>query len=175
MSFDIQGYLSDLVVREDDEELKKAQEIIELTELICDDAWLARQDHFGSAGAMERQLEYIGGTLLPNVETQISRMSSDGVMGESYVQDSWFGATNSENPHISDEIDKDERLDNRIAFANQLRTRMRTAAIIFVTRVRAHDALSSTLEQLSYQGIKSKAAANRLANNQRSVSNVATG
>lgn len=173
--FNLQEFLSELAVPENDIELKQALEIIELTEIICDDAWLARQDHFGSAGAMERQLEYIGSTLLPNVETQISRMSSDGVRGESYVQDSWFGATNTENPHISDEVDKDERIDNRIEFANQLRTRMRTAAIIFVTRVRAHDALSSTLEQLSYQGIKAKAASNRRANENRAVSKVATG
>ena len=40
---------------------------------------------------------------------------------------------------------------------------MRTAAILFVTRVRAHDAISKTLEQLTYSGIKAKAASNREA------------
>ena len=165
--FKLQDYLDELSVHEDDQEVKQALEIIHLTELICDDAWLARQDHYGSAGAMERQIEYIGGTLLPNVENQITRMASSGVRGESLTQDSWFGNTNSDDPVTGGDEDKDDRINNRIEFANQLRVRMRTAAILFVTRVRAHDALSSALEQLSYSGIKAKANTNRLANEKK--------
>jgi hypothetical protein len=161
--FNLQEYLNQLVVNQDDQELKQALEIVELTELICDDAWLARQDHFGSAGAMERQLEYLGGTLLPNAEARIARMASTGVMNESYVQDSWFGTTNSESSHTADEVGVDQQIDNQQSFVEQLKVRMRTAAILFVTRVRAHDEISNILEQLSYSGIKSKAAANRRA------------
>ena len=161
--FNLQDYLDNLGVSKDDEEVKKALEIVELTELICDDAWLARQDHYGSAGAMERQLEYLGGTLLPNAEARIARLSSTGVMGESYVQDSWFGSTNADDQHVNNEIDKDQVISEQQAFVEQLKVRMRTAAILFVTRVRAHDALSGMLEQLSYTGIKQKAAQNRRA------------
>ena len=159
--FNLQEYLNDLGIVEGDEEVKRALEIVELTELICDDAWLARQDHYGSAGAMERQLEYLGGTLLPNAEARIARLSSGGITSESYVQDSWFGTTNADDQHDSDETDKDQVISDQQAFCEQLRTRMRTAAILFVTRVRAHDAISLMLEQLSYAGIKQKAEANR--------------
>ena len=164
--FNINQYLSDLTVLEDDVELKQAMELVELTELICDDAWLARQDHFGSAGAMERQLEYLGGTLLPNAENKKTRMSSGGVIGESYVMDNWFGMSNEENRHENEEISFDQQLEDQENFIDSLKTRMRTAAILFVTRVRAHDELSKTLDQLTYSGIKAKAASNRQAKQQ---------
>ncbi|MAG26337.1 hypothetical protein CMI47_12375 [Candidatus Pacearchaeota archaeon] len=161
--FKLNDYLSELVVEQDDPELMKALDIVELTELVCDDAWLARQDHYGSAGAMERQIEYLGTTLLPNAEAKLSRMESRGVIGESYTQDSWFGTANEEDPHINDEIPFDQQVEDQKNFIDQLKGRMRTAAILFVTRVRAHDALSMTLDQLSYSGIKAKAESNRQA------------
>ena len=164
--FDIRTFLSELKVEQDDAELEKAQDIIKLTEIICDDHWLARQDHYGSAGAMERQIEYIGSNLLPNAEGKLQRMSSKGVMGESYTQDHWFGTTNeepTENAHVSQEVPFDVQVEAQQDFVEQLQKRMRTAAILFVTRVRAHDILSDQLEQLSYSGIKAKAAANRQA------------
>ena len=77
--FNLNTYLNELVVTKDDEEYIKANDIIELTNVICDDPWLARQDHFGSAGAMERQLEYLGGTLLPNAQSRAARMASKGI------------------------------------------------------------------------------------------------
>ena len=60
------------------------------------------------AGAMERQLEFLGGTLLPNAEDKLTRMESNGILGESYTKDSWFGATNEEDPHVNDEIPFDQ-------------------------------------------------------------------
>lgn len=161
--FNLNQYLSELTVEPDDEELIKANEIIELTEIICDDAWLARQDHYGSAGAMERQIEYLGGTLLPNAEAKLQRMSGEGIIGESYTQDSWFGTTNEDDPHVNDEVSFDQQIEDQQNFVDGLRTRMRTAAILFVTRVRAHDDLSKTLDQLTYGAIKAKAASNRAA------------
>lgn len=168
--FNLQEFVNDMTVTEDDTEYKQSLEIVELIQLICEDAWLARQAMYGMAGAMERQLTYIGGTLLPNTEQRITRYSGEGVSGESYVMDNWAGVTNADKPHINDE-NPTEALDNAQNFAEQLRTRMRTAAILFVTHVRAHDDLSSTLEQLSYAGIKAKANANRNA----STKQVATG
>jgi hypothetical protein len=163
MTFSIGQYMQDLTVSPDDEELEKAKDHAELTELICEDAWLARQAHFGVAGAMERQLEYLGGTLLPNAEQRISKMASDGVIGESYSVDSWFGTTNEDDPHINDEIAFDQQIDDQKDFAEGLRDRMRTAAIIMATNIRAHDDISKTLNQLTYGAIKAKASANRAA------------
>jgi hypothetical protein len=162
-NFSVNQYMKDMIVKTDDEELIKAMDIIELTEAICDDRWLARQDHFGSAGAMERQLEYLGGTLLPNAQKKLERMNNDGVMGESYTIDSWFGTSNADDPHINDEIPYDQLIDDQRTFIDQLHVRMRTAAILFATRVRAHDEISKQLDQLTYGAIKAKAASNRQA------------
>ena len=161
--FSLQQYLAVLSVKEDDEELEKAQDIVKLTNIICDDKWLARQDHFGSAGAMERQLTYLGNTLLPNAEAKLQRMNSGGVFGESYVIDSWFGSSNEDAPHTNDEVPFDQLVDDQATFIDELRTRMRTAAILFVTRVRAHDEISKDLDQLTYGAIKSQASSNRKA------------
>ena len=164
MTFDLTSYLNDLEVEQDDIELKQATEMVELTQLICDDAWLARQAMFGMAGAMERQLQYLGDTLLPNTERRLQRLGSDGVVGESYTQDSWFGTTNAEEPHVNEEEKtKDQLIDDSQTFADQLRARMRTAAIIFVVHVRAHDEISKILEQFTYGQIKQKADENRAA------------
>ena len=169
MTFDLATYLDDMVVTQDDPDLKLAIDSVELTELACDDAWLARQEHYGVAGAMERQLEYLGGTLVPNAESRIQRMSSKGVMGESYTMDSWFGTSNEDDQHVNDEIALDQLIDDQQTFVDGLHRRMRVAAIRFVTRVRAHDDLSKTLEQLTYGGIKAKAETNRQAAAARGV------
>ena len=169
--FNLNTYLSELVVPVNDEVLSKAKDIVELTEIICDDQWLARQAHFGYAGAMERQLEYLGTQLLPTAEDKLKRMNSDGVIGESYTQDSWFGTANADDPHINDEIAFDQLIDDQQTFVDELQSRMRTAAILFVTCVRAHDVLSKELNQLTYGGIKSKAASNAAARNKQSKLN----
>tara|TARA_R100001082_G_scaffold79814_1_gene47114 strand:+ start:11803 stop:12312 length:510 start_codon:yes stop_codon:yes gene_type:complete len=156
--WNLNAYLSDLVVEQDDEEFLAAKDLVEASAILCNDKWLTRQAHFGMAGAMERQLEFLGGTLLPNAEDKLRRMESNGIIGESYTKDSWFGATNEEDPHINDEIPFDQVKDDQQTFIEEIRTRMRTAAIIFVVHVRAHDLLSSILQpqQLSYSAIKTK-------------------
>ncbi|KKL46827.1 hypothetical protein LCGC14_2341640 [marine sediment metagenome] len=163
--FNLQAFLNDLVVKQDDEELEKSLDIVQLTAILCNDPWLTRQAYYGMAGAMERQIVYLGETLLPNTESRISRMASTGIIGESYTQDSWFGTTNADDPHVNEEVSFDQQIDDAKTFAEQLRDRMRTAAIIFVTHVRAHDEISKSIEppQLTYGQIKSKAEANRVA------------
>ncbi len=163
--FNLQAFLNELVVKEGDEEVNQAQDIVQLIAVICDDPWLTRQAYYGMAGAMERQITYLGETLLPNTESRISRMNSSGIIGESYTQDSWFGTTNADDPHVNDEVSFDQQIDDAQTFADQLRTRMRTAAIIFVTHLRAHDDISKDIDppQLTYGQIKSKALANRRA------------
>ena len=163
--FNVNTFLHELVVSEDDIELKLANDSVELTELACDDAWLARQEHYGVAGAMERQIEYLGGTLIPNAERRLTQSGSAGVGGESYTFDSFSGSTNADDQHINDEVDSNYRDQETRDFITGLEKRMRTAGIRMITRVIAHDKLSKLLtpEQLSYGGIKGKAASNRKA------------
>ena len=161
--FNMNEYLNELVVAQDDEELLSCLEGIKMYEMICDDAWLARAHHFGVAGAMERQLEYIAGTLLVNAQEKLSRMKSNGIIGESYTMDSWFGTTNEDDPHVNEEVSFDQQVDDQETFIDNLESRIRTGAILFVTHVRAHDEISKDLNQPSYGGIKAKAAANRAA------------
>ena len=163
MTFNITEFLNEMTVADDNEELQLAVDSVKLTELGCDDAWLARQEHYGVAGAMERQIEYLGTTLLPVAENKITQAASNGVRGESYCADNWFGTTNSTSPHESNDVSPDQQVEDAQNFADGLRSRMRTAAIRMVTRIRAHDEISKDLGQLTYGMIKAKAEANRRA------------
>mgnify|MGYP003153105975 CR=1 FL=1 len=159
--FDVNKFLNELVVSEDDMDLKTANDTVEICELGCDDAWLARQEHYGAAGAMERQIEFLGNSMIPNAESRITRMASGGVSGESYQFNSFTGFSNEEDQHINDEVDNEHLLDEQRKFRDQLVYRQRKAGIRMITRVIAHDKLSKTLDQLSYGGIKKKAAHNK--------------
>jgi hypothetical protein len=161
--FALNEYLKELssTVTPDNDELQRAKDHVELTALICDDPWLSRQAYYGVAGAMERQIEYLGNTLLPNSEAKLQKMNMNGVMGESYTIDSWFGTANKDDPHINEEIALDVLIDDQETFCQGLRDRMKTAAIIFVCNMKAHDEVSKILDQLTYSGIKARAAMNK--------------
>jgi hypothetical protein len=159
--FNVNSYINDLKVDPKDEELSQAKDMVTLTALICDDAWLCRQAYYGMAGAMDRQLEYLGGTLLPNAEQRLNRLEGNGILSEGDVTVDWF--SNEDKPHINEDRPIDQLVDDQKAFIDGLVVRMRTAAIIFVTHCRAHDDISKDLEQLSYNGIRAKASSNREA------------
>jgi hypothetical protein len=154
-------YIKDLVVNEDDPKLQEAKDSVEVSELLCNDPWLLRQLHYGVAGAMERQMDYLFNDLIPSVESKIARLNGQTVSRE-IVQPSWAGSTNSEEPHINDEA-PDQAIDNSQTFLESLENRVRTAAIIFVMHMKAHDEVSITLDQLSYAQIKHRAAQKREA------------
>lgn len=160
--FKVNEYVNELNIKPDNDELQRAKDHVELTHLVTNDPWLARQTFYGIAGAMDRQIEYLGNTLLPNSERKLTNMASKGVIGESYTIDSWFGTTNEDDPHINEEIPFDQLIDDQQTFVDGLRERMKTAAIIFVCNLRAHDDMSKQLDQLTYSGIKAKAEMNRL-------------
>ena len=161
MSFNVTEFLNDMVVSKDDEVYKKSCDLVELIALICEDPWLTRQAYFGIVGAMERQIFYIGNTLLPSVESKLTKLNSEGVGGESYVVDSWFGTSNSDQPYTGDDTSHDQAVDNSETFAEELRERMKTAGIIFITHMLAHDDVSKGINQMTYAQIKSKAFASR--------------
>lgn len=170
--FNTVTYIKELDINpKTNEELQCAKDHVELTHLVTRDPWLARQAFYGMAGAMERQIEYLGSTLLPSAERRLTTLVSDGVMGESYVVNNWFGNTNDENNHINTEtvisketgenISVDQQVDDQQVFIAELNKRMETAAIIFVCNLKAHDEMSKQLNQLTYSGIKAKANTNR--------------
>jgi hypothetical protein len=159
--FNVQEFVNTLTVEPDDEKLTQANEMVQLTTLICEDSWLCRQAMFGVAGAMERQMQFLGGTLIPNSERSLNTMSSRGVGGEAYVAAQWVGTSNSLDEHINDEIPVEDKVADKQMFIEDLKHRMRTAAIIFAVHLREHDELSGQLDQLSYYGIKASANAKR--------------
>ena len=163
---DVPTFLAEIVISDGDgsaELLQRAKDALEVNLLIDEDKWLSRADNFGQAGAMDRHIEFLGLTLVPNAEAKLSRMTSKGIMGESYVRDSWFGETNEQEPHVNEETSFDQLIEDQQNFIDQLKRRMTTAGIKMVVAIRNHDQLSNDLEQLTYAGIKAKAAANRMA------------
>ena len=163
--FNIGEFIQDLHIQQDDEVVSEVQNLVKMVELIGEDAWLCRQYHFGAAGAMEQQLTYLGGTLLPQAERKMTKLSSTGVSTETYNYDQFGFVTQGTDvetdAHENSEVDHDQLEVDQQNFIDGLRERMRTAAIIFVCHLKAHDVLSNTLEQLTYGQIKAKAAQNR--------------
>jgi len=163
--FNLNEYVGNLVVQADDEELQHTNNLVELVHLCLDDPWLTRQGLFGLAGAMERQITYLGSTLKPSAEQKLNVLSGSGFLSESDVSQARFA--NEDKPHINDELSVDQRVGDQQDFIDQLDDRMRRASIMFVKCVRAHDAISFDLNQMSYDGIKAKADSNRKAREQQ--------
>jgi hypothetical protein len=159
--FNVYAYLNELTVTQDDEEVARSKDWTTLTLLILDDPWLARQGFFGMAGAMERQIEYLGGTLRPNTVAKLQRTYVGNINSESDLsQVKW---ANYDAPHLNDDIPVDDQRASTEAFIEQLDERMRTASILFVECLKQHDGISKELDQLTYSGIKAKAASNKAA------------
>ena len=159
--FNVYSYLNELTVTQDDEEVARAKDWATLTLVILDDPWLARQGFFGMAGAMERQIEYLGGTLRPNTVGRLQRTYEGNISSESDLsQVKW---ANYDAPHLNDDTPIDDQRASTEAFIEQLDERMRTAGILFVECLKQHDLISKDLDQLTYSGIKAKAASNKAA------------
>jgi len=157
----VNQYVNELTVEAEDLDLIQAKEHVNLSELLCDDLWLVRQLHYGVAGAMERQMDYLLNTLIPNTESRIARLNGQTVSRESISVD-WAAPTNNEEVHINDE-NPGQAVDDAETFKENLQKRVRTAAIIYVIHVKAHDEASNLLQQFTYQQIKDKAESNRQA------------
>ena len=157
--FDVYTYCKDLVVPQDDEVLQDTLKNIELYELLFDDAYLSRAYHWGVATSMENQLSYLGGNLLPGAEERHNNQFGDGITGEGDLSVDWFA--NEAKPHINEDRPLDQLEDDSKTFMDQIQDKMRTAGIVFVAHVRAHDEVSKDLNQLSYGAIKSRAASKR--------------
>ena len=154
----VQQYVKGLSVSQDDETVNDAKKVVDIMLNLCDDAYLCRAMFWGMATAMENQLVYLGTNLLPNAERKLSRLASDGIMSESDLDVAWY--SNEDKAHVNDENAGDQ-IAQAEAFINQTQDKMRTAAILFVVYMRAHDEQSGILNQLTYSAIKAKANTNR--------------
>jgi len=81
--FSIQDYISTLSVSSDDPVLSDTRKVFEVMQVILDDAYLCRAFAWGVATAMENQLTYLGGNLLPNSENRLNILAGRGVLSES--------------------------------------------------------------------------------------------
>jgi hypothetical protein len=174
MSFDIETFLKGIKIEDHQETLQHAKDACIVEELAANDPWLARAAHFGVAGAMQRHIIYVGGTLLDNAQQKLTRMSSEGVMGESYVQDHWFGNTNEnedENPHVSNEVPFDVQIEKQQNFVEELEGRILRGGIMMVTRIKFHDDLSLSMSprQKTYDQIQASSSAKNARTNLKVV------
>jgi len=162
--FNFKQYVFDLTVDQDNQERVDAEQALEVNQVLYGDPWLVRAHTFGVAGAMQRQVEFVMGTLLPQQEQKLARLKSDGVLGESYVNAAWntTDTTNATDPHINDENPTQE-IDDCEMFIEQLRSRVLTACIHFIVNLIVHDDVSKDLNQKTYGQIQATSAANRKA------------
>ena len=82
--FDTNGYVNELSFASDDEYVQQAKDQVKFSETLLDDAYLARAHHWGVAAAMENQISYLGGQLLPKAERRLNNLANPrGVLAES--------------------------------------------------------------------------------------------
>lgn len=160
--FNVQEFCKDLKIEpEDKATINDAKKLVELTELICEDAYLARAWFWGTATAMENQVSYLGGNLLPKAERKYNSLTSKGFLGEGDVSVDWYA--NEDKPHVNDDVTMDDQVIDAEAFIARTKEKMKTAAILFVAMVQAHDDNSKMLDQLTYSAIKAKSSNKRKA------------
>jgi hypothetical protein len=169
--FDIANYISTLRVTEDDPTLVDTKRLFELSQVILEDAYLCRAHAWGVATAMENQLTYLGGNLLPNFENKLNILAGRSVLSESPLD--VFKFANEEKPHINDDKSKEDQILEQEARIDQVKSKMYAAAIMFVYAVRTHDEISETLGQLNYAAIKSRATSKRNASQAKQKEKVA--
>jgi hypothetical protein len=156
-------FINDLKVSNDDEDVKRVTDLIELKHLIYDDAWTVRQSCYNEAFGMLSHLKYIGGTLLPKAEQRLNQLEGNGILSETDITVSFGKHANEDQPHINDETPVDQLVDNQKTFIDNLIARMTTVAISFVLHVQEHDDISKDLNQLSFSAIQTRSAQKRAA------------
>lgn len=159
IQFNPAEYISELVVPEDDEDYDNAKKRAEIVNLMYPSAYLARADFFGWANSMENQMRWIGANMIPNKERHVQQLRSKGISREDDLREYKFA--NEQMPHVNSEIDKDDLIAMGESILEDYRYSLRVCAISFVVAVREHDAISNTLDQLSYSAIKAKGEAKR--------------
>lgn len=158
--FNVNEYINGLKISADDDVVKETKDLINMAELVLSDAYLCRAYHWGVASAMENQLTYLGGTLLPSQERRLNVLANPrGILAETDLRVSFI--SNEDHRHINEDITIEDDIAEKEAFIAQVDEKMRTAAIMFALFVNAHDEQSMTLNQLSYRAIQIKSQANK--------------
>lgn len=160
--FNVNEYVNELIIPADDEEVKQANDMLNIAEAIFDDGYLARANHWGVATAMENQISYLGGNLLPRYERRLNTVTNPtGVLAETDLRASFV--SNEDHPHVNEDITAEEQAGELEAQIDQIKVKMRSAAIVYAVFVAAHDRISMDLNQLTFGAIKAKAYNNRQA------------
>ena len=159
--FNVNQYCKDMTVAANDNDVVEFKRLNEATQIIYDDAYLARAYFWGVASSMENQLSYLGGNYLPNLERRMNTLNSEGILSQTDLDVNWH--SNEDQLHVNDDQPVEEHKAIQQSRIDIVHTKMRTAAICYVLAVRAHDDISHTLDQLTFSGIKAKAEAKRSA------------
>ena len=162
--FNAAEFINDLEVNDDDEDKKRIEDSIELNHLIYNNQWAVRQVCYSIAWGMLSHLNHLGSNLLPKAEKRINQLEGNGILSESDITVGWGKKyANEDKPHINDEISVEQQVANPKTQADEIKERMRTAAISFILNRDEHDELSMQLNQLSFKGIQNRSAQKRAA------------
>ena len=166
-NFSVPLFVRGLVVDNTDEAYLQIKKSMELIANVFDDAYLARAYYWGVASAMENQLTYLGGNMLPNLERKLNTLNETGYLGESDLSEYRFA--NEDRPHVNEDTTLDDQVNSAKNRIDILQEKMVTAAVVFVEAIRAHDDISKDLGQLTYSAIKARASDKRAANERKSA------
>tara|TARA_Y100000310_G_C20680013_1_gene815353 strand:- start:1833 stop:2336 length:504 start_codon:yes stop_codon:yes gene_type:complete len=159
--FNVNAFCNELSLSPDNEVLKEWKQIYQALSVAVEDAWSARALFWGLTSAAENQLSYLGGNFLPNLERRVNNLEGNGILSETDLQVSFH--TNEDQPHINEDQDSADLAAEVKVRIDEINERMQVMAIVYVLGVQHHDDISRDLEQLTFSGIKAKAAANRAA------------
>jgi hypothetical protein len=160
--FNVNEFVNGLTVETDNTDVRDAKVLIENVQLLTDDPWLSRAFFWGATSAMENQISFLGGRLLPGLEQRLNKIDpASGVLGESNLAVSW--TSNEDKLHVNDAISVEDRIMETQSQIDNLLVRMKTASIIYVITMQAHDSISNDLDQLTFAQIKQSATSKRQA------------
>lgn len=159
--FDVHAYVQSLHVSQDDEDYQNAMKKVEIAHLMYPNAHLVKAELYGVASAMENQMKYYGGVLIPSKERRISQLGGSGFLKEDDLREYRFA--NETLPHVNEEESIADTIQYIERELDDLTYALRVAAISFVTNVREHDKVALDLDLLTYSGIKAKAQYNKRA------------
>ena len=97
--FNLAEYVNDLSITSENEVLQEFDTLFVAQQGILDDAYLNRSVFWGIATALENQITYLGGNLLPNIERRINILEGGGYLSQGDIQVDWFA--NEDQPHVN--------------------------------------------------------------------------
>jgi len=157
--FNVNGFCNEITITQDNQVLIEWKQIFQATSVLLEDAYLARAYFWGVASSMENQIAYLGGNYIPNLERRVNNLEGNGVLSEGDLRVDWV--SNEDQAHVNEDVAVDDQIADLKVRINQGQEKMVTAAIGYVLAVQEHDDISKTMDQLTFSGIKARAADKR--------------